>query len=101
MRKRDEAQLLKLQNLGMTSADEAKLTAMRDYILKLASNASRLVLLYCLLDSLTELVIVLRPEQEQSQNWKGIFARWETLNCRSYLLFLRRSSSSQNPLYPI
>lgn len=36
----DEAQLLKLQNLGMTSADEAKLTAMRDYILKLASNAS-------------------------------------------------------------
>ncbi|KAG2366341.1 hypothetical protein BDR07DRAFT_1606901 [Suillus spraguei] len=36
----DEAQLLKLQNLGMTSADEAKLTAMRDYILKLANNAS-------------------------------------------------------------
>ncbi|KIK39151.1 hypothetical protein CY34DRAFT_14571 [Suillus luteus UH-Slu-Lm8-n1] len=32
----DEVQLLKLQNLGMTSADEA----MRDYILKLASNAS-------------------------------------------------------------
>ncbi|KAG2073960.1 hypothetical protein BDR04DRAFT_1179492 [Suillus decipiens] len=36
----DEVQLLKLQNLGMTSADEAKLTAMRDYILKLANNAS-------------------------------------------------------------
>ncbi|KAG1796904.1 hypothetical protein EV424DRAFT_1352913 [Suillus variegatus] len=28
------------RNLGMTSADEAKLTAMRDYILKLANNAS-------------------------------------------------------------
>lgn len=45
MRKRDEVQLLKLQNLGMTPADETKLTAMRDYILKLASNASRLVCL--------------------------------------------------------
>ncbi|OAX43719.1 ARM repeat-containing protein [Rhizopogon vinicolor AM-OR11-026] len=36
----DEVQLLKLQNLGMTPADETKLTAMRDYILKLANNAS-------------------------------------------------------------
>jgi len=45
MRKRDEVQLTKLQNLGMTSADEVKLTAMRDYILKLANNASRLVFL--------------------------------------------------------
>ncbi|KAF9224775.1 ARM repeat-containing protein [Gyrodon lividus] len=36
----DEVQLLKLQNLGMTPADEMKLLAMRDYILKLANNAS-------------------------------------------------------------
>ncbi|KIJ63655.1 hypothetical protein HYDPIDRAFT_175967 [Hydnomerulius pinastri MD-312] len=36
----DETQLLKLQNLGMTPADENKLMAMRDYILKLANNAS-------------------------------------------------------------
>jgi hypothetical protein len=40
---RDEAQWSKLQNLGMTLADEAKLVAMRDYILKLANNASRCV----------------------------------------------------------
>ncbi|KAF9233916.1 hypothetical protein BU15DRAFT_90187 [Melanogaster broomeanus] len=33
-------QLLKLQNLGMLPADEMKLLAMRDYILKLANNAS-------------------------------------------------------------
>ncbi|KAG6380174.1 hypothetical protein JVT61DRAFT_8263 [Boletus reticuloceps] len=36
----DEVQWSKLQNLGMTLADEAKLVAMRDYILKLANNAS-------------------------------------------------------------
>ncbi|KAG1737490.1 uncharacterized protein EDB91DRAFT_1140136 [Suillus paluster] len=35
-----KVQLLKLQNLGMTPADEMKLTAMRDYVLKLANNAS-------------------------------------------------------------
>ena len=38
---RDEAQLTKLQNLGMTSNDEAKLLAIRDYILKLANAMSR------------------------------------------------------------
>ncbi|KAL4253381.1 Serine/threonine-protein kinase Vps15-like protein [Abortiporus biennis] len=32
----DETQLMKLQQLGMTSSDEAKLFAMRDYILKLS-----------------------------------------------------------------
>ena len=42
-RNRDEAQWSKLQNLGMIVADEAKLVAMRDYILKLANNASRCV----------------------------------------------------------
>ncbi|KAF4603205.1 Serine/threonine-protein kinase [Pleurotus pulmonarius] len=36
----DDAQLKKLQNMGMTSADEAKLLAMRDYILKLANAIS-------------------------------------------------------------
>ncbi|KAF9078567.1 hypothetical protein BDP27DRAFT_1378971 [Rhodocollybia butyracea] len=36
----DEAQLVKLQQLGMTSAEEAKLMAMRDYILKLANAIS-------------------------------------------------------------
>lgn len=36
----DEAQLQRLQNLGMTPADEAKLQAMRDCILKVATNAS-------------------------------------------------------------
>ncbi|CAL1709651.1 unnamed protein product [Somion occarium] len=36
----DEAQLAKLQTLGMTSSDEAKLMAMRDYILKLARSVS-------------------------------------------------------------
>ncbi|KZT63489.1 WD40 repeat-like protein [Daedalea quercina L-15889] len=34
----DEAQLTKLHHMGMTSGEEAKLTAMRDYILKLARN---------------------------------------------------------------
>ncbi|KAG9307924.1 hypothetical protein JVU11DRAFT_12894 [Chiua virens] len=36
----DEAQWSRLQNLGMSVADEAKLVAMRDYILKVANNAS-------------------------------------------------------------
>ncbi|KAJ7028722.1 hypothetical protein C8F04DRAFT_1118486 [Mycena alexandri] len=36
----DEAQLTKLQQLGMTSTEEAKLLAMRDYILKLANAIS-------------------------------------------------------------
>ncbi|KAF7343436.1 hypothetical protein MVEN_01776300 [Mycena venus] len=36
----DEAQLSKLQQLGMTSTEEAKLLAMRDYILKLANAIS-------------------------------------------------------------
>ncbi|KAH7882946.1 hypothetical protein F5I97DRAFT_1938850 [Phlebopus sp. FC_14] len=36
----NEAQLLKLRNLGMTPADENKLVSMRDYILKLANNTS-------------------------------------------------------------
>ncbi|TFY74461.1 hypothetical protein EWM64_g9551, partial [Hericium alpestre] len=36
----DEAQLTKLRQLGMTSTEEAKLMAMRDYILKLANNIS-------------------------------------------------------------
>ncbi|TCD61372.1 Serine/threonine-protein kinase [Steccherinum ochraceum] len=36
----DEANLNKLQQLGMTSGDEAKLTSMRDYILKLARSLS-------------------------------------------------------------
>lgn len=40
---RDEAQLAKLYNLGMSSSDEAKLLAMRDYILKLANAMSRSV----------------------------------------------------------
>jgi hypothetical protein len=68
MCKRDEVQLLKLQNLGMTSADEAKLTAMRDYILKLANNASRLVLPLLSAGFVIELVAASHPEQEQSQN---------------------------------
>ncbi|KAI0080417.1 hypothetical protein K474DRAFT_1589825 [Panus rudis PR-1116 ss-1] len=36
----DDAQLAKLQQLGMTSSDEAKLMAMKDYILKLARSVS-------------------------------------------------------------
>ncbi|KAH7910911.1 hypothetical protein BJ138DRAFT_1126480 [Hygrophoropsis aurantiaca] len=36
----DEAQLSKLQNLGMTPSDEAKLLAMREYIVKLANTTS-------------------------------------------------------------
>ncbi|KAJ3852330.1 hypothetical protein EV368DRAFT_41251 [Lentinula lateritia] len=36
----DEIQVIKLQQLGMTSAEEAKLMAMRDYILKLANALS-------------------------------------------------------------
>ncbi|KAJ3716433.1 hypothetical protein C8R42DRAFT_697915 [Lentinula raphanica] len=36
----DEIQVAKLQQLGMTSAEEAKLMAMRDYILKLANAIS-------------------------------------------------------------
>lgn len=38
---RDEAQLTKLQQLGMTPSEETKLLAMRDYILKLANAISR------------------------------------------------------------
>ncbi|CAE6379670.1 unnamed protein product [Rhizoctonia solani] len=34
----DEAQIVKLQQLGMTSIEEAKLVALRDYILKLANT---------------------------------------------------------------
>lgn len=47
-RNRDEAQWSKLQNLGMTLADEAKLVAMRDYTLKLANNASRYIPDHCM-----------------------------------------------------
>lgn len=38
---RDEAQLIKLRQLGMTAIEEAKLLVMRDYILKLAAAISR------------------------------------------------------------
>lgn len=41
---RDEAQLTKLQQLGMTTVDESKLQAMRDFIWKLARNIARWVL---------------------------------------------------------
>jgi hypothetical protein len=43
---RDETQISKLQQLGMTTSEEAKLLAMRDYILKLANAISRLVSIY-------------------------------------------------------
>ncbi|KAI0922943.1 hypothetical protein AcV5_009802 [Taiwanofungus camphoratus] len=36
----DEVQFIKLQQLGMTTGEEAKLLAMRDYVLKLARNIS-------------------------------------------------------------
>lgn len=39
--KRDEQQLARLKQLGMSAADEAKLTAMRDYIFKHAASISR------------------------------------------------------------
>ncbi|KAG9081090.1 Serine/threonine-protein kinase [Ceratobasidium sp. 370] len=39
----DDAQIVKLQQLGMSSAEEAKLVALRDYILKLASAIKRQV----------------------------------------------------------
>ena len=38
---RDEAQIAKLQQLGMTPNEEVKLLAMRDYIWKLAQAISR------------------------------------------------------------
>lgn len=38
---RDEAQIAKLQQLGMTPNEEAKLLAMRDYIWKLSQAISR------------------------------------------------------------
>jgi phosphoinositide-3-kinase, regulatory subunit 4 len=38
---RDETQLGKLRQLGMSSGEEAKLLAMRDYIAKLADAISR------------------------------------------------------------
>jgi DNA-directed RNA polymerase alpha subunit len=40
---RDESQLAKLRQLGMTSVEEIKLVSMRDYILKLANAISRFV----------------------------------------------------------
>ena len=46
---RDENQLAKLRQLGMTSIEEMKLVSMRDYILKLANAVSRSVnsMLHC------------------------------------------------------
>ena len=41
---RDEAQLNKLKELGMTPGEEAKLLALRDYVLKLANAVSRYAL---------------------------------------------------------
>lgn len=38
---RDEANIAKLQQLGMTSMEETKLLALRDYIIKLANVISR------------------------------------------------------------
>ncbi|KAF9557800.1 ARM repeat-containing protein [Agrocybe pediades] len=40
LKSKDEAHLMKLQQLGMTSSDENKLLALRDYILKLANATS-------------------------------------------------------------
>lgn len=37
----DEAQLMKLQHLGMTTSDENKLMTMRDFIVKLAYQIAR------------------------------------------------------------
>ena len=44
---RDEAQLAKLQQLGLTSTEEVKLSAMRDYMLKLGRAISRSVIRAC------------------------------------------------------
>src|SRR5882757_6239717 len=44
---RDENQLAKLRQLGMTSMEEMKLVSMRDYILKLANAVSRSVRILC------------------------------------------------------
>lgn len=41
---RDDAQIVKLQQLGMSSAEEAKLVALRDYILKLSNAVKRCAL---------------------------------------------------------
>lgn len=38
---RDEMQLVKLQQMGMTPSDESKLMAMRDFLPKLAENKSK------------------------------------------------------------
>lgn len=40
---RDDAQLARLQQLGMNQFEEAKLLALRDYIIKLAHASAR----YC------------------------------------------------------
>ena len=39
--RRDDAQLAKLKQMGMSSTEESKLLAMRDYILKLANATAR------------------------------------------------------------
>ncbi len=44
---RDENQLAKLRQIGMTSTEEMKLVSMRDYILKLANAISRYARILC------------------------------------------------------
>ena len=39
--RRDDAQLAKLKQMGMSSTEESKLLAMRDYIIKLANATAR------------------------------------------------------------
>ena len=98
--KRDEVQLLKLQNLGMTSADEPKLMAMRDYIIKLATNASRLAcLIVCNGFSLMSCSFASRPrtEPELERNLRTMGdVELQKLSVVPQTVFLKSKSSASD-----
>lgn len=99
LQNRDEAQWSKLQNLGMTVADEAKFVAMRDYILKLANNASRCVPdNICAFDRDTHpKVVALLPACDWNPTTKRSSVRQGTSSSKSFPWSLRPSFSNRAP----
>jgi len=95
---RDDVHLQKLHNLGMTPADEYKLQAMRDCILKVATNISRYDTHASAVPYLT-CPVVSHPDLEPRQNTQRSCTQQASSSCRNYQWFHRPSFSSHEPLH--
>ena len=60
---RDDAQITRLQQLGMNQFEEAKLLALRDYIIKLAHATARCVFIISSLTA-SDFVLQLRESRQ-------------------------------------